>query len=72
MRIPAPKRPKKANPRIFCVPAERRKSGSFSMEPTIKIKYTTRAKIGIVIINQSNSVFIYLINSKFQMMLPKR
>ena len=72
MRMPAPNRPKKANPRIFCVPSDRRNSGSFSIEPTIKMKYTTRAKIGIVIMNQSNSVFIIYWISKFQMMLPKR
>ena len=39
--------------------APSRNLGCFSIDPTITIKYTTIAKIGIVIMNQSNSEFIW-------------
>ena len=61
MRIPPPKSPMNEKPISFFTPEPSRNFGGFSIAPTITIKYTTIAKIGIVTMNQSNSELMYYI-----------
>ena len=44
--------------RIFSVLLLSRNLGCFSIDPTITIAYTTKAKMGMVTMNQSNSVLM--------------
>jgi len=56
--IPIPNMPKNSTSNNFLAIAPSKNLGCFSIEPTITITQTIRAKTGIVIINQSNSEVI--------------
>ena len=59
--IPIPNMPKNSTSNNFLAIAPSKNLGCFSIEPTITITQTIRAKTGIVIINQSNSEVIAII-----------
>ena len=64
--MPTPNIPPNPHNNAFLAIGTSRNFGCFSMEPTMTIAKTTKAKIGMVIMNQSNSeLIISIMNMMF-------